>query len=239
MKQIYAIFKKELHVYFNSPIAYIFLTVFLILTSWIFFRTFFLLNQAEMRSFFGLLPWVFLFLIPALTMRLFADEKRSGTMELLLTLPVKDYQVVLGKFLASFFFLLIALLCTLALPLIVVILGNPDLGVIIGSYLGALLMGTAFLSLGLWISNLTNNQIVAFILSIAFSFILLIIGSTITTYSAPRFIAPLLEYVGFTNHYDNSLGKGVIDSRDLIYYFSLIVLFLYLNIRSLESRKWK
>lgn len=238
MSHILPIFKKELRSYFNSPIAYIFLTVFLVLSSWLFFRTYFLVNQASMRVFFDLLPWIFLFLVPALTMRLWAEEKKAGTIEVLMTLPIKDYEVVLGKFLASWVFLLIALVLTFILPIIVSATGDPDIGVIMASYIGSLLIGGAFLSIGLYISSLTNNQIIAFIISVAMAFLALIVGSNFVTYSVPSFIAAIFEYLGMANHFD-SISRGVIDSRDLMYYLSIIVIFLYLNVRALQARRWK
>lgn len=237
MRHIYALFKKELKTYFNSPIAYIFITVFLILTSWLFFRGFFLENQATMRSFFGLLPWIFLFLVPAVTMRLWAEEKKMGTLEVLMTLPVKDGQAVVGKFLASFCFLAITLALSFVLPVIVAFLGKPDGGIIIGSYIGALLLAGAYLAVGLYISSLTDNQIVAFIIAVAVSFCFLIIGENFVVYALPSFVTPLFQYLGFARHFD-SIARGVLDSRDLIFYFSIIGFFLFLNTRSLLKRKW-
>ena len=237
MHHIYALFKKELKTYFNSPIAYIFITVFLILTNWLFLRTFFIENQATMRGYFGLLPWIFLFLVPAVTMRLWAEEKKMGTLEVLMTLPIKDWQAVLGKFLASFCFLAITLALSLTMPIIVAILGEPDVGIIIGSYIGALLLGGAYLAIGLYISSLTDNQIVAFIIAIAVSFFFLIIGENLVVFTLPGFLTPLFQYLGLARHFD-SIARGVLDSRDLIYYFSVIGFFLFLNTRSLLRHKW-
>ncbi|MBU2416256.1 ABC transporter permease subunit, partial [Patescibacteria group bacterium] len=165
LKTIYILFKKELISYFNSPIAYIFIGVFLIVGNWLFFNYFFLIGQASMRNYFAILPWIFLFLSPAITMRLWAEEKKSGTIEFLLTLPITDWQAVLSKFFGALVFMFIALLLSITLPITVAILGNVDLGPIIGSYLGALFLGGSYLALGLFISSLTKNQIIAFILS--------------------------------------------------------------------------
>jgi ABC-2 type transport system permease protein len=146
MRNIAAIFSKELKSFFNSPIAYIYTTVFLVFVSWFFFRSFFVFGQADMRLFFSILPWVFLFLIPAITMRLWSEERKLGTLEILMTLPVRDYQVVAGKFLASLTFMAFSLALTFPVVLTVSLLGNPDPGPIIGGYLGAILMGAAYLA---------------------------------------------------------------------------------------------
>ncbi len=238
MQSILTICKKEFKSYFNSPVAYIFITVFLALTNWMFFMVFFLANQANMRSFFGLLPWIFLFFVPAITMRIWAEEKKLGTIELLLTWPVKDSEVVIGKFLSSFFFLGISLLGSITIPITLYILGEPELGPIIGSYLGAALMGAAYLSIGLFVSSLTENQIVAFITAIAVSFGFFIIGEPFVTARIPALLVPIAEYLGLGTHF-NSISRGVIDSRDIVYYVSIIGFFLFLNIRSIASRNWK
>jgi ABC-2 type transport system permease protein len=238
MKTILTIFWKEFRGYFNSPIAYIFIISFLVFTSWLFFKGFFLMNQSSLRSFFSILPWVFLFLAPAVTMRSWAEEKKLGTIELLMTLPVKDYEVVLGKFLASFIFLIVTLLCSIPLPLTVMLVGNPDIGPIWGGYLGAFLMGGAYLAIGCFASSLTENQIVAFIIAIFLSFTLLIIGENLVIMNLPAALVPVFTFLGLGAHFE-SIGRGVIDSRDIIYYISIIGFFLFLNGLSVESRKWK
>lgn len=236
MHNIYTIFKRELKGYFNSAIAYICITVFLVLVNWLFFRSFFLGGQAHLRNFFSLIPWVFLFFVPAITMRLWAEEKKSGTFEILMTLPVKDYEVVLGKFLASYFFLFVTLALTIGIPISAAYLGNPDWGPIIGGYLGLLLMGGVYLAIGLFCSSLTLNQIVAFITSIGVSFALFIVGENMVLFALPDYLVPFFEYLGLNTHF-TSISRGVIDSRDIIYYVSAISFFLYLNVRALESRK--
>ncbi|NOQ85668.1 MAG: ABC transporter permease subunit [Deltaproteobacteria bacterium] len=238
MRNILAIFQKEFKSYFNSPIAYIFIITFILFSSWLFFRTFFLIGQAHMRPLFGILPWLFLILAPAITMRAWAEEKKLGTMEILMTLPIKDYEVVLGKFFSSVLFMITAVFLTFPLPLTVYVLGNPDTGTIIGGYLGACLMGGAYLAIGLFISSLTKNQIVAFIVSIVTCFALLVIGEDFVLMSTPNMLAPIFTYLGLGTHFE-SISRGVIDSRDLIYYFSVIGFFLFLNILTIESRKWK
>lgn len=237
MRVIHAIAKKEFRSYFVSPVAYVLITIFLILSNWLFFNTYFLEKEASMRIFIARMPWIFLFFVPAVTMRIWAEEKKLGTMELLMTLPLKDHEVVLGKFLGSLGFLALCIALTFSVPITVAMTGNPDWGPIIGGYVGTLLMGTAYLSLGLFISSLTENQIVAFILSLLVSFVFLIIGEQFVLYAIPEGFVPLFEYLGFGSHF-MSISRGVIDSRDLIYYFSFIFFFLYLNVQSLESRKW-
>lgn len=237
-KTIYALFKKELMAYFNSPIAYIFIGVFLVVGNWLFFKSFFLYGQATMRSFFDFLPWMFLFLAPSITMRIWAEEKRSGTIEFLLTLPVTDWQVVIAKFAGSLAFILVTLALTLTVPFTVSSLGNMDWGPVTGGYIGALFLGGAYLSLGLFISSLTKNQIIAFVLGIVACFASYIIGSDFVVMGAPQFIAPILKFLGLGSHFVN-VAKGVIDSKDVIYYCSFIFLFLWLNARVIESRGWK
>ncbi len=236
-KHINTIMHKELRGYFNSPLAYIFITVFLTLSSWLFFRGFFVDGVATMRSFFTFLPWIFLFLIPAVTMRLWAEEQKGGTLETLLTAPVDEWEAVLGKFLASFAFLIITLLLSLVIPVLLFIIGEPDWGMIVSGYLGAIFLGGAYLAIGLWISSLTQNQITAFILSVLIIFIFFIIGEPVVLHTAPSFLLPVFKYLGLGAHFQSIL-RGVIDSRDLIYYLTFIGLFLYLNVTSLTSRKW-
>lgn len=238
MRNILTIFKKELASYFNSPVAYIFIAVFLVVANWLFFQNFYLIGQANMRSYFILLPWIFLFLSPAITMRIWAEEKKSGTIELLLTLPVKDWEVVLAKFLSSIAFLSFVLLLSLTIPLTVSRLGNMDWGPVIGGYIGAILLGGAYLSLGLFISSLTKNQIIAFLIGLVSCFIVFIIGADFVLQKMSGNIAPIFQFLGIGAHFNN-IGKGIIDSRDLIYYISFIFLFLYLNVKSIESRNWR
>lgn len=238
MKNIGTIFRKEFRSYFSSPIAYIFIISFLVVTSWLFFRTFFLVNQASLRSFFALLPWVFLFLAPAVTMRAWAEERKLGTIEILMTLPVRQSEVILGKFLAGFVFLSLTMLLTFPLPVTVLVLGNPDMGPIWGGYVGACLLGGAYLAIGLFASSLSENQIVAFIVAIMLCFVLLIVGESFVLFNVPHALVPVLSFLGLGAHFQ-SIGRGVLDSRDIIYYVSVIGFFLFLNQLSLESRKWK
>ncbi len=237
MTAFLGVYKRELRGYFNSPIAYIFIVVFLLVASWLFFRGYFLYGQADLRPFFNLLPWIFLFFVPAVSMRLWAEERKLGTVELLMTLPVRDEEVILGKFLAGL--TLVAITVALEFPLLVLTarLGDVDAGPVIGGVLGTLLLGAAYLSIGLFISSLTENQIVAFILGVVVCFALFIVGEALVLITAPPSVAPLLRYLGLGTHFE-SIGRGVIDSRDLVYYLSVAVFFLFLNRLALAGRRW-
>jgi len=237
MKNAIAVARREFRAYFESPIAYIFITAFLLLVNFLYLWTFFVAGQADMRPFFGFMPFVFLFLVPSITMRLWAEERKMGTLEVLLTLPVREKEVVLGKFIASFLFMLIMLALTFNIPLLVGLLGDPDWGVIIGGYLGCLLMGASYLAIGLFASALSDNQIVAFILAIAICTAMLIVGEWFFLILVPDIFVPLFNYLGLGAHFE-SMGRGVIDTRDLLYYVSIIGIFLYLNINTVENRTW-
>ena len=237
MGTVLSLGRKEFLSYFQSTIAYIFITLFLVVSQWLFFQGFFLIGQATMRDFFGFVPIIFLVFVPAATMRLWAEEQKLGTAEILLTFPVRDWEVVLGKFLASFAFLSVTVLLTLPLAATTAWLGNPDDGAMIGGYLGCLLIGGAYLAIGLWASSLTQNQIVAFILAVVICFMLYIIGSPLVLSAIPEFLRPFVSGLSLSSHFE-SIGRGVVDSRDIIYYLSIIGFFLFLNVRTIESRKW-
>lgn len=233
-----SIFRKEFRGQFSSPAGFVFLIAFLVLSAWLFFRIFFLVGQATLRPFFSFMPWLFLFFVPAAAMRAWAEERKLGTDEILLTLPIRDWEAVLGKFLAGLAFLALAIALTFPLAITVSALGDPDPGPMIGGYLGLTLLGAAYLAIALFASSLTENQIVAFIVGITLSFVLFIIGEDIVLIAAPQWAAPALRYLGLGQHFA-SITRGVIDSRDLIYYLSVIGFFLYLNVKSVESRKWR
>lgn len=235
MKQLIAIIKKELFGYFNSLSTYIVIAVFLAMANFFFFRSFFLAGQASMRGFFSLLPWFFLFLIPALSMKLWAEEKKLGTDELLYTWPVKEWQPVVAKFLASWIFMAIVLLLTLSVPLSIGQFGYLDYGVVLAGYLGAVLLAGAFLAIGSYISSLTDNQIIAFILGIAAMFALFVIGETYVSSLFPQTLGSFLKFISLSDHFA-SIGRGVIDTRDVIYYGTVISFFLYLNNLQLKKR---
>ena len=233
---MFPLIKKELRLYWNSPIAYIFIIAFLGFSFWFFFKGFFMNGQVDMRSFFGILPWVYLFLIPAMTMRMWSEEYRQGTFETLMTSSLTIRQVVLGKFFATLFFLLIVLASTLVIPIILTFIGSLDWGVVLIGYLGAILLGATYIAIGLCLSAFTNNQIVAFIIAVVLCFALFIIGEPLVTYSMPGFLAPVFNFIGLGAHYQ-SIIRGVVDSRDIIYYLSMIVLFGTINISVLRSRR--
>ncbi|MEA1996609.1 MAG: ABC transporter permease [Gemmatimonadota bacterium] len=237
MRNIITVARKEFRSYFDSPIAYIFITAFLLLVNFLFLWTFFLAGQADMRPFFGIMPFIFLFLVPSITMRLWAEERKMGTLEVLLTLPVDAAEVVIGKFLASLIFLAVMLILTFNVPLLIGILGEPDWGVIVCGYLGCLLMGASYLAIGLFASAMSDNQIVAFIIAIAVSTLMLIVGQWFFLILVPDLFVPLFNYLGLSTHFE-SMGRGVIDSRDILYYLSVIGVFLYLNITTVDNRTW-
>ena len=228
--------KKELKSYFDSPIAYIIITIFLLISGWFFFSDLFLVNQATLRNLFGIIPFIFMFFIPAITMRLISEEKKSGTIEILLTLPVKDHQIILGKFLAGLILISLAVILTLVYAFTLSGLGNLDFGSVVSGYLGLILLGATYLSIGIFTSSLTQNQIVAFIISFLIIFVLYLLDNVLIF--MPGFLASVLEYLSVNYHFSN-ISRGVIDSRDVIYYLSLIFFFLFLAVRVLSSRKWR
>lgn len=179
-----------------------------------------------------------MFLAPAITMRAWAEEKHSGTDELLLTLPVRDWEVVLAKFLAAWSFLAMALLLSLSIPFSIAGLGAFDWGPVIGGYVGGLLLGAAYLSLGLFISSLTRNQIIAFILSLAFCFLIFLIGASFVLGAVTGFFGWLFSFLGISSHFYN-IARGVLDTRDVVYYVCFAGLFLWLNVKAVESRNWR
>ena len=224
MRQVVQIFLREFRTYFVSPIAYIVITIFLLVTGWFFFTTFFLFNQATLRNFFSMLPVIFAFVVPAITMRLIAEEFNVGSYETLLTLPVTYLDVILGKFLACIAFVAAMLAPTLVYALTVSALGELDWGPVIGGYMGALLLGAAFAAVGLLASSLTRNQIIAFILGVAICFSLTLIDKML--FFLPRSLLGVFSYLGADYHFQN-ISKGIIDSRDVIYFLSVSFVALY------------
>jgi ABC-2 type transport system permease protein len=224
MMQFTHILKKELKDYFISPIAYIVISIFLIITGWFFFSTFFLYDQADMRAFFSLLPIIFCFVIPAVTMRLFSEELHAGSYEILLTLPVTFSDIIFGKFAAGLVMTGAMLLPTLAYPISISLIGDLDWGPVIGGYVGALLLGGAFSSVGLFASSLTHNQIISFILGAAICFVLTLIDKML--FFIPETVLNVIAYLGADFHFRN-VARGIIDSRDLIYFISVMFISLY------------
>jgi len=227
---------REYKAYFLTPIAYVYLTVFLCAINWLFFRGFFVMGAADMRALFDVLPWILLFFVPCVTMGKWAEEKRQGTLEIMFTLPVRDADIVAGKFLASVALLATALVLTLPSAATVALVGNMDWGPVIGGYLGALMLAGAYASLGLLISSLTENQIIAFVGSVAAIFVMLIIGTPFVIGTADTPFLKIVAYTGLASHFA-SISRGVIDIRDIVYYLSFMAFFLYLNLRAIRARR--
>ena len=224
MPQSIHIFNKEIRAYFASPIAYIVIATFLLTVGWFFFLTFFIENQASLRHFFSLLPLMFSLVIPAATMRLVAEERNVGSYEILLTMPVTLVDVVLGKFLAALVFVAAMLIPTLSYPITVSFLGNLDWGPVVAGYIGAIMLAAAFSAAGLFASSLTRNQIIAFIIGAIICFGLATIDWVL--FFLPPSILAIVQYVGAYFRFQN-IAKGIIDSRDILYFLSVSFLGLY------------
>ncbi|HEX42959.1 MAG TPA: ABC transporter permease [Phycisphaerales bacterium] len=227
MNSFKAVFKRELKSYFTTPLAYVFLVIFLFFAGYLTFKQgFFEMRQADLRPFFQNLPLLFVFMVPSTAMRLWAEERKSGTIELLCTLPVTITQAVLGKFLAAWLFLTIALALTFPLVITVCYLGNPDIGLIITGYIGSVLMAGGFLAIGCFFSALSKNQVIAFVLSVVACAILVFAGMPTTldylSTFLPRGLVNAVESMSFQTHFD-SIQRGVLELRDLSYFVLLIV----------------
>lgn len=229
------ILRREVRSYFNSPVAYVVIIVFLSIIGWFFTSNLFLMNVASMRIVFELVPMIFLFFVPAVTMRLIAEEKKTGTLELLTTKPVRDVEIVLGKFLAAWTLLAAALAPTLLYVITVSALGSLDLGPVFTGYLGLLLMGGVYIAIGILASSLTENQIIAFIVSFLIVLALFLMDKVLMY--MPEALTSTLEFLAIDYHFSN-IARGVIDSRNIIYFVSLLGFSLYLATVSLERRKW-
>lgn len=258
IRNVGLIFKKELKSYFNSFIAYAVIAIFLVVTGYLFYnllasfsvlsfqamanpmvaKQYNLLNVNEtvVRPLFGNISMIMLLMLPLLTMKLLADEKKSGTMELLLTYPVKDIEVVLGKFFACLVVFMVMLLNTAIYPALLVYLGEPEILPIVTGYIGLFLMGSAFISLGIFTSSITENQIIAGSLSIGILFLFWMMSFSVMFVSPT--LGQIISYISINEHLE-SLAKGVIDTEDIIYYLSFTILFLFLTLRSLESNRWR
>jgi ABC-2 type transport system permease protein len=234
MKNIRHILGKELKSYFIAPIAYIVIAIFLLITGWFFFSTFFLYNQASLRNFFSLLPIIFSFIIPAVTMRLFSEEMHVGSYEVLMTLPVTFWEVITGKFLAAVAFVMIMLLPTLSYTVTIALLGRLDLGPIIGGYIGAIFLGALFSAVGLLASALTRNQIIAFIIGMSICFALTLIDKML--FFLPESLLGVLQYLGADFHFQN-IAKGILDSRDILYFASSSFMALYAGNLVMQGKK--
>ena len=239
MTQITPVFKREFLGYFRSPVAYVFLIVFSLASIGLafFIGAFFKAGLASMESYFAFYPWLFLFLIPAAGMRLWSEEKRTGTIELLFTLPLTTLQTVLGKFLAAWAFITLAILLSLPLAATVAYLGDPDWGVVATTYLGAILMAGAYLGVCSLTSALTKNQVISFVISVVACLTLLFLGwsvfSEVLSAVFPVWLVDLLSNFSFITHFD-AFTKGIIDPKDLVFFLSLMGLTLFLNVVVLE-----
>ncbi|MEE8320294.1 MAG: ABC transporter permease subunit [Gammaproteobacteria bacterium] len=239
---ILTIFKREFKGYFVTPVAYVFIAIFLFLTGLFTFYlgAFYESNQADLEPFFRFHPWLYLFLIPAIAMRLWSEERKSGTIELLMTLPISTSEAVIGKYLAAWCFTGLSLCLTFPMWLTVNYLGNPDNTVILASYIGSLIMAGGFLAIGSCISALTKNQVIAFVITIVVCFLFILSGfpMVLDLFSnwAPQAITDAIASFSFLTHF-SSIKKGVIDIRDIIYFAALISLWLYINVVVIDARK--
>ena len=242
MKPINIILKRELAAYFATPVAYIFIIIFLMLSGVFTFYLgrFFEQGQADLSSFFNFIPWLYLVLVPAVAMRLWSEERRSGTIELLMTLPLSTGQIVIGKFLAAWLFVGLALLLTFPLWLTVNYLGDPDNGVILAGYIGTWLMAGGFLAIGSCLSAATKNRIIAFILTLVVCFLFIVSGFPIVqdVFSAwaPLWLVDGFATLSFLAHFE-AISRGVIDLRDLIYFLVLITAWLYATVLVVDMKK--
>jgi len=237
-----SVFRREFASYFNTPVAYVFIVIYLMLSGVFTFYVgaFFERGQADLQPFFNFQPWLFLFLIPAVAMRLWAEERRAGTLELLATLPISTSAAVLGKFLAAWAFTGIAILLTFPLWITVNYLGDPDNGVVLAGYLGAWLMAGGYLAIGAAMSALTRNQVIAFVLAAAMCFLFTVSGLPIVLQAvevwAPDAFATLIASLSFLSHF-NAISKGVLNIADLIYFFAVTALWLFLGRLVIDSKK--
>lgn len=228
---------KEFSTFFKTPIAYIVICAFQILVGWLFFSTYFESREASMRGFFDWMPFTFMIFAPAVSMRMWAEERKIGTFESLMTMPMSDTAIVVGKFLAALG--LISVMLVLSLPVAFIVAYTSasavDIGPIMGGYLGALFLGGTYLAMGLFASALTENQIVGFILGLVFAVVFYFIGLPVLANVLPSSLADFLRLLSVNHHFDN-IGRGVIDSRDVFYYLSMIAVFLMANVAAVRLR---
>lgn len=242
MRQTFILFKREFANYFATPIAYVFIVIFLMLAGAMTFYmgSFYERNQADLLPFFNFHPWLYLFLVPAVAMRLWSEERKGGTIELLLTLPIHVWEAVLAKFFAAWLFTGIALVLTFPIWITVNYLGDPDNGVILASYIGSWLMAGGFLAIGSCLSAVTKNQVIAFILTVVTCFAFLLSGFPMVLnffYSwAPQLVVDTISSLSFLTHFQ-LISKGVIDLRDILYFFALISFWLYANVIIIDLKK--
>lgn len=237
MSTIWAITLKELKSYFVSPIAYVITAMFLLVSGYFFALILNVTRDAGMMTYlFGNMAVILLLISPLVSMRLFAEEQRNKTLELLVTSPISDAGIVIGKFLAALLLLALMLACTLHFPILLVVLGNPDIYPIISGYIGIFLMGSAFLAIGMLTSTWTQNQIIAAVSAFSISLLLWFLGASSNL--AGSGLGQVLNYLSLNTHYE-SFAKGLLSLSDVLYYLSTIGILLFLTIRSLETRRWR
>ena len=236
MQNTITIFKRELKSFFDSPMAYVFLIVFALLNGWFFTTTFFLYGQSDLRTLFNIVPLVYLFFIPGVTMGLISREKGLGTIEIISTLPIEDRDIVLGKYLSAVALIGIALLSTFIHFITLSTFGNSiDYGAVFTGYLGLILVGSVYASIGVFSSAVTDNQVISFIIGIAIIFVFWLFDKILIF--MPDFLAGTIQYLSVEFHLSN-ISRGVIDTRNIIYFGSVIGFFLFLTTRLVESRRW-
>ena len=237
MRNINTICRRELGGFFNSPMAYIFLVIFAIVNGYFFTNTFFLFGQSDLRVLFDIVPLVYLFFIPAVSMGLIARENNLGTMETMSTMPLNSYEFVIGKFLAAFSLILLGLVATSIHLFTLISVGtNVDYGAIFSGYLGLALMGGTYAAIGTYASSVTENQVVAFIIGVFIVLVFFMLDKTLVF--VPTSIAGFIQFLAVDYHLSN-ISRGVIDSRNLLYFFSVIGFFIFLTIQTLEMKRWK
>ena len=242
MRNVLIIAKRELGAYFGTPLAYVFAVIFVAMTGAFafYFGNFFERGQADLAGFFLYHPWLYLILVPAIAMRLWAEERKSGTIELLMTLPIKPWEAIGGKFLAAWAFIGVALMLTFPMWLTVNMLGSPDNGVILASYLGSFLMAGAFLAIGSAISAASKNQVIAFIVSAVICFLFVMSGVELVQNSAklflPNFLVTAISQLSFLTHFDK-VARGLLDLPSIFFYLSMIAFFLFANVVIIEQKK--
>lgn len=242
MSRTLTILKRELSAYFATPVAYVFIVIFLLLTGVFTFHIgeLYERNQADLEPFFSFHPWLYMLLIPAISMRLWSEERKAGTLELLMTLPISLVEAVIGKFLAAWCFTAIALALTFPVWITINYLGDPDNTVIVAGYLGSLLLAGGCLAIGSFISALTKNQVIAFVISFVICFLFNLSGFPLVldmfSSWAPQAIVDVISSFSFLTHFESIL-RGVVDIRDIIFFGSLIAFFLYANVLAIEAKK--
>ena len=242
MKNVWTLFKREFYGYFATPVAYVFIVVFLMLSGAFTFYlgNFYQRGQADLTPFFAFHPWLYLFLVPALSMRLWAEERKSGTIELLLTLPLTTWQAVFGKYLAAWAFTGIALALTFPIWITVNYLGSPDNGVILATYIGSFLMAGGFMAIGSCVSGITRSQVLAFIISVSLCLLFILAGFPLVLNVvdgwAPQALISAVASLSFLTHF-HAISRGVLDLRDVLYFLSVIVFWLAANVIVIDMKK--